>query len=227
MKKAILFIIPALFLSILNFSVWAASEITTEKQKLSYALGAYFSQGVSQQNIDLDIPVFLQAVQDMLNKAELKLTPKEIQEILAQYQQKLVNERTAASNANKTAGKTFLEENKKKKDVVELPSGLQYKIIKKGSGQKPAADSSVNVHYQGTLIDGKVFDSSYERGQPFTLSLKGNIIKGWKEAVPLMSVGSKWQIYVPAELAYGEEGVVNSIGPNETLIFDIELLAIK
>jgi len=226
MKKATLLIISTIFLSAFNFHVWAESDIKTEKQKLSYALGAYFSQTISQQNVDLDVPVFLQAIEDILNKAELKLSEKEIQDILAQYQQKLINERASIADTNKTAGKAFLEENKKKKDVVALPSGLQYKIIKEGDGQKPASDSSVNVHYQGTLIDGTVFDSSYERGQPITLSLN-QVIKGWQEALPLMSVGSKWQIYVPSELAYGERGAGNSIKPNETLIFDIELLAIK
>ena len=226
MKKIILIIFPAIFFSIINLPVWADSTITTDKQKLSYALGAYFSQSVSQQNVDLDVPVFLQAIDDVLNKRNLKLTTKEIQEVLAQYQQKLITERTASANSNKAAGKLFLEENKKKKGVIELPSGLQYKIIKEGSGPKPTSDGSVNVHYQGTLIDGKVFDSSYERGQPVTLTLK-QVIKGWQEALPLMSVGSKWQIYVPPELAYGERGAGNAIGPDETLIFDIELLAIN
>jgi len=226
MKKAVLFIIPATFFTLLNFHVQAESEAMTDKQKLSYALGAYFSQSISQQNVDLDIPVFLQAIEDVLTKTGLKLTPEEIQEVLAQYQQKLVSERNVAADTNKSASKTFLEENRKKEGVVELPSGLQYKIIKEGNGQKPGNDSSVNVHYHGTLIDGKVFDSSYERGEPITLSLK-QVIKGWQEALPLMSVGSKWQIYVPSELAYGERGAGNSIGPNETLIFDIELLEIN
>ncbi|MEE9552050.1 MAG: FKBP-type peptidyl-prolyl cis-trans isomerase, partial [Gammaproteobacteria bacterium] len=185
-----------------------------------------FSQGVAQQNVDLDLEAFTQAIKDALtNKSEIKLTKSEIKIILTQYQKKLTKEKTATANANKTRGEQFLVENKKQKGVVELPSGLQYKIIKEGNGNKPNKDSSVNVHYHGTFTNGNVFDSSYDRGEPISLSLN-QVIKGWQEALPLMAVGSKWKIYVPSELAYGEPGR-GSIGPNETLVFDIELLAIN
>jgi len=224
-KKIIAFIVFTSFL--LNFSpVWAETEIKTEKQKLSYAMGIYFSQSIVQQKADLDIDVFTQAVNDVLTNTDLKMTQQEIQTALSNYQQQLVKERNAASGGNKVKGEKFLEENKKKEGVVELKSGLQYKIIKQGDGKKPIKDNSVKVHYHGMLINGEVFDSSYDRGEPITLSLN-QVIKGWQEAVPMMNVGSKWQIYVPSDLAYGDRGAGGSIGPNETLIFDIELLAIN
>jgi FKBP-type peptidyl-prolyl cis-trans isomerase FklB len=226
MKKIPAFIIPLFIVYMAAVPAWAAAEIKTDQQKLSYALGAYFSQGVTNQNIDLDVPAFLQAIDDVLNKSQLKLTDSEIQTVLQQYQQKIAGERTAAAGNNKTAGEKFLEENKKKEGVKVTASGLQYKIIKEGSGQKPKSDSNVKVHYHGTHINGTVFDSSVDRGEPIDLSL-AQVIKGWQEALPLMGVGAKYQIYVPAHLAYGERGAGNSIGPNETLIFDIELLGIN
>jgi FKBP-type peptidyl-prolyl cis-trans isomerase FklB len=225
MKKAFLYCLIALF-SMSIASAWAAAELNTEKQKLSYALGAYFSQGVSQQGLDMDIPAFIQAVEDVLNKAQLKLSDEELQTVLTQYQEKLANERNASANNNKTAGENFLAANKNKEGVVTLPNGLQYKVLKEGSGPKPKSDSEVKVHYHGTHINGEVFDSSYDRGEPISLSLT-QVIKGWQEALPLMSVGSKYQFYIPAELAYGERGAGNSIGPNEALVFDIELLGIN
>jgi FKBP-type peptidyl-prolyl cis-trans isomerase FklB len=225
MKKTSL-LTGCIVLSLLSFTSLAAVELKTDKQKLSYALGAYFSQGIKQQNVDLDIPTFLQAVEDSLNKAPLQMTEPEIQTALDQYKEKLANERNAAAVTNKTVGAKFLEINRAKAGVVSLPSGLQYKIIKEGTGVKPDSTSNVKVHYQGTLLDGKVFDSSYERGEPVSFNLN-QVIKGWQEVLPLMTVGSKWQVYIPPELAYGERGAGKMIGPNETLIFDIELLGIN
>jgi FKBP-type peptidyl-prolyl cis-trans isomerase FklB len=226
MNKKILFSTTFTFLLVSISPLWAAAEIKTDKQKLSYALGIYFSQGVSQQNIEMDIPAFLQAVEDVLNKSDLKLGEADMQQVLTTYQQKIVKERGVIADSNKTSGEKFLSENKQKDGVVTLPSGLQYKIVKQGDGPKPKNDSNIKVHYHGTHIDGKVFDSSYDRGEPISLSLN-QVIKGWQEALPLMSVGSKFKIYVPSELAYGDRGAGNSIGPNETLIFDIELLGIN
>ena len=226
MNKQIHIIIIATIFSLFAASSWAAAEIKNEKQKLSYSLGAYFSQGVANQNIDLDIPAFLQAVEDVLGKSELKLNEAQMQEALTAYQQKLVGERNASAGNNKAAGEKFLAENAKKEGVVTLDNGLQYKVLKEGDGPKPTSDSNVKVHYHGTHINGQVFDSSYDRGEPISLSLE-QVIKGWQEALPLMSVGSKYQFYIPADLAYGERGAGNSIGPNEALIFDIELLGIN
>ena len=220
---AILFAPAAALL--LGTALAAETEISTDKQKLSYALGIYFSQGIAQQDVELDAPAFLQAIEDALLGSDLKLSPGEIQQVLDQYQRQLTAERAAAADSNQAAGEKFLRENGEKKDIVKLPSGLQYRVIRAGSGPSPAPDSSVKVHYQGTLINGTVFDSSYERGEPVVLTLN-RVIKGWQEALPLMTVGSKWQIYVPSELAYGQRGAGNSIGPNETLIFDIELIEI-
>jgi len=224
MKKTVL--LSSFLICWLSLPAVAAVELKTEQQKLSYALGAYFSQGVNQQNVDLDIPVFLQAVEDSLRKSELKMSESEIQTVLNQYKEKLVTERNAAAGTNKTAGQKFMEDNKSKEGIVSLPSGLQYKIIKEGTGTKPKSDSNVKVHYQGALIDGKVFDSSYERGEPVSFKLD-QVIKGWQEVLPLMSVGSKWQVYIPSELAYGERGAGKTIGPNETLVFEIELIGIN
>ena len=213
-------------LCLTSIATHAAVELKTDKQKLSYALGAYFSQGVKQQNVDLDIPTFLQAVEDSLNKAPLQMTESEIETVLNQYKEKLASERNATAGTNKSVGQKFLEANKTKEGVVTLPNGLQYKIIEEGTGAKPASESNVKVHYQGTLIDGKVFDSSYERGEPVSFNLN-QVIKGWQEVLPLMSIGSKWQVYIPPDLAYGERGAGGAIGPNATLIFEIELIGIN
>ncbi len=212
------------FLMALLTSVQAA-EIKTEKQKLSYSLGAYFANGIAGQNIDMDVPAFIQAVEDILNKSELKLTDEEMQTALTNYQKQEQERRASIAVKNKSAGESYLAENKKKDGVVTLPSGLQYKVLKQGEGEKPAPGGNVTVNYHGTHIDGRVFDSSYDRGQPISLSL-GQVIKGWQEVVPLMNVGSKYQVYIPSELAYGERGA-GTIGPNETLVFDIELLSIN
>ncbi len=216
--------------TLMSFSAFAATEVKTEintdKQKLSYAMGTYFAMGITQQEMDIDIPAFVQAVEDVMNKSEPQISIKEMQDILTKYKETVAAEESKAIARNEKAGEAFLAENKKKEGVVETSSGLQYKILTKGSGKKPAAGSNVTVHYKGTLIDGTVFDSSYDRGQAATLSL-GQVIKGWQEAVPMMTTGSKWQIYVPAELAYGDRAASELIGPGSTLVFDIELISIN
>ena len=203
-----------------------AVKIETDQEKLSYSMGIFFGQTVIRQEMEIDIPAFMQAVEDVLNKTEKKLSDDEMQKIINTYQKKEQDERAAKSDNNKVDGKKFLTENKSKEGVIELPSGLQYKIIKDGEGEKPVANSRVVVHYRGTLIDETEFDSSYARGEPIELGLN-QVIKGWQEALQLMSVGSKWQIVIPSELAYGERGAGRVIGPNSTLIFDIELVSIK
>lgn len=215
-----------IFLLMLALPVQAETGLTTDKQKLSYALGVYFSKSIAGQTRDIDNAAFLQAIEDVLGDKQLKLTTEEMKTVLSDYQNKLKQERTARADDNLNSGEKFLEENGKKEDVVELESGLQYKVIKKGTGEKPQSDSNVKVHYHGTLINGEVFDSSYERGEPVDLTVN-QVIKGWQEALTKMPVGSKWKVYIPSELAYGERGAGDVIGPNETLIFDIELLAIN
>ena len=210
----------------MSFSVFALAEVKTDDQKLSYAMGTYFAMGITQQDVKLDVPAFVQAVEDVLNKNEPQISIQEMQEILTKYKETVAAEETMAIAKNKKAGEAFLAENKKKEGVVVTTSGLQYKILKQGSGAKPAAGSSVTVHYKGTLVDGTVFDSSFDRGQPASLSL-GQVIKGWQEAVPMMTTGSTWQIYVPSELAYGDRAASELIGPSSTLIFDIELISVN
>jgi FKBP-type peptidyl-prolyl cis-trans isomerase FklB len=215
-----------LIISLMSLSVFATTEVKTDDQKLSYAMGTYFAMGITQQDVKLDVPAFVQAVEDVLNKNEPQINIQEMQEILTKYKETVAAEETKAIAKNKKAGEAFLAENKNKEGVVVTTSGLQYKILKQGSGAKPATGSSVTVHYKGTLVDGTVFDSSFDRGQPATLSL-GQVIKGWQEAVPMMTTGSTWQIYVPSELAYGDRAASELIGPASTLIFDIELISVN
>jgi FKBP-type peptidyl-prolyl cis-trans isomerase FklB len=203
-----------------------AAKIETDQEKLSYSMGIFFGQSVSRQGMDLDTPAFIQAVEDVLNGKELKLDKEEMQQILAAYQKKEQEDRASQADENKVNGEKYLTENKIKEGVIELESGLQYKVITAGNGNKPSVDNTVVVHYRGTLIDGTEFDSSYSRGEPAELGVS-QVIKGWQEALQLMPTGSKWQIAVPSSLAYGQRGAGGAIGPNSTLLFDIELLEIK
>ncbi len=203
-----------------------AVKIETDLEKLSYSMGTFFGQSVNRQEMEIDIPAFMQAVEDVLNNAEKKLTDDEMQKILNTYQKKEKEEQITKSTISKVDGEKFLAENRNNDGVIVLASGLQYKIIKNSIGKKPTANSRVVVHYRGTLIDGTEFDSSYARGEPIELNLN-QVIKGWQEALQLMAIGSKWQIVIPSELAYGKRGAGRVIEPNATLIFDIELLSIK
>jgi FKBP-type peptidyl-prolyl cis-trans isomerase FklB len=203
-----------------------AVKIETDLEKLSYSMGIFFGQSINRQEMEIDIPAFMQAVEDVLNNAEKKLTDDEMKKILNTYQKKEKEEQITKSTISKVDGEKFLAENRNNDGVIVLASGLQYKIIKNSIGKKPTANSRVVVHYRGTLIDGTEFDSSYARGEPIELNLN-QVIKGWQEALQLMAIGSKWQIVIPSELAYGKRGAGRVIGPNATLIFDIELLSIK
>lgn len=220
----------AVIFLLISFSTIAATDtspgIKTDEQKLSYAMGTYFALGVAQQNVEIDVPAFIQAIEDVLNQNEPKISMEEMKNIIAQYKETITKQQSVAIAANQKAGDAFLAENRKKEGVIESPTGLQYKVITEGTGAKPDAGSNVTVHYKGTLVDGTVFDSSYDRGQPATLSLT-QVIKGWQEAVPMMKTGSKWQIYVPSKLAYGDRAASDVIGPASTLVFDIELISIN
>ncbi len=202
--------------------VGAEDTAMTDRQKLSYALGVFFSQSVMQQTIDLDNDYFLMAVEDQLKGNKTKLTPEEIQTLFAEFRQQAQQKRTSQASENRRAGKAFLEGNKSNPGVVVLDNGLQYEILRAGEGKSPSANSEVTVHYRGTHINGEEFDSSYSRNEPARLSLN-RVIKGWQSGVPLMRAGAKWRLYIPPELAYGGNGQ-GTIGPNETLIFDIELI---
>jgi len=206
----------------------AVPALTTRKQKFSYGLGMNFGAGLGanlkRQSVEYDPALVVQGFKDALTGAKTRITPEEAQAVLKEVQEEKIKE-TAAKN--KADGEAFLAANKAKEGVVTLPSGLQYKILKEGAGPKPNAADAVVCNYRGTLIDGTEFDSSYKRGQPATFPV-GGVIKGWTEALQVMPVGSKWQLYIPADLAYGEQGMPRGgIEPNSTLIFDVELISIQ
>lgn len=204
----------------------AEKQPQTENEKFSYAVGVQLGQNVVHQAIKIDNESFLQGISDTINQQGLKLSLEEMQQALVKYRDEEIKRQEQAAIDNKKAGEEFLSENKKDKDVVELASGLQYKIIKQGDGEKPKLADNITVHYRGTLINGTEFDSSYKRGKPVSLKL-ANVIKGWQEALPLMPVGSKWRLFIPPDLAYGDKAAGPDIGPNSTLLFDIELLSIN
>jgi len=212
----------------------AAPALTTRKQKFSYALGMSIGSGLGgnlkKQGVEFDPNLVSQGVKDSLAGGKTRLTQEEAQAVLGEVQTEVRKQQQEknqqAGAANKTEGEAFLAANKAKDGVVTLPSGLQYKILTAGTGPKPAATDSVSCNYRGTLINGTEFDSSYKRGQPATFGV-GQVIKGWTEALQLMPVGSKWQLFIPSSLAYGEQGAGGGqIGPNATLIFEVELLSI-
>jgi len=204
--------------------------LKTEKDKFSYALGMNLGSGLHKQSVDVDPAIFLRGLKDGLAAGKTLLTEQEAQATLVQMQndlrKKAQEKMQQAAVSNKQTGDAFLASNKAQEGVITLPSGLQYKILKEGAGPKPAATDSVVCNYRGTLLDGTEFDSSYKRGQPATFQVNG-VIKGWTEALQLMPVGSKWQLVIPSDLAYGERGAGQQIGPNSTLIFEVELLSIQ
>lgn len=212
------------------FSVSAHAEdakgLENDKQKFSYTVGYQIGAGLKRDGVDVDPEAVTQGLRDVLTGAAARLSREQMHAAIATYQQKETEQRAAAMEDNRKAGEAFLADNKKKAGVTELPSGLQYQVIKKGEGKQPKLSDTVTVHYRGTLINGTEFDSSYGRGEPASFQLDG-IIKGWQEALPMMQEGAKWKIFVPPALAYGEQGTGAAIGPNATLIFEIELLAIK
>ena len=207
----------------------AAAPLKTAKEKASYAIGQNIAKGLQKDGVDVDAGSLTRGVRDALAGNKSLLTDQEAQvaltslatEVRAKQQAKM----QIAAETNKKQGDAFLAENKTKPGVVALPSGLQYKVLKEGNGPKPTPGDKVTCNYSGTLIEGKEFDSSYKRGQPVTFSV-GEVIKGWNEALQLMPVGSKWQLVVPPDLAYGDHGAGQDIGPNSTLIFEVELLSI-
>jgi FKBP-type peptidyl-prolyl cis-trans isomerase FklB len=204
--------------------------LTTEKEKRSYALGMNIGESVKQDNLDLDPAIVSQALKDALSGGKMLMTDAEAKEVLGKLRSEVIAKRQAemqkAGESNKAAGQQFLAENKAKTGVVTLPSGLQYKILKEGTGPKPTAADTVVCNYRGTLINGTEFDSSEKHGGPATFGV-GQVIKGWTEALQLMPVGSKWELFIPSDLAYGERSPGPEIGPDSTLIFDIDLLSIK
>jgi FKBP-type peptidyl-prolyl cis-trans isomerase FklB len=204
--------------------------LVTPKDKFSYALGLSIGRNFKEQSIEVNSTLFLQGIKDVLAGAKPLMTDAEVATSLTQMQNDIKAKQAETMKllaaVNLKEGTAFLAANKTKPGVVTLPSGLQYKILTAGNGPKPTASDTVVCNYRGTLINGKEFDSSFSRGKPETLPV-GRVIKGWSEALQLMPVGSKWQLYIPADLAYGDHGAGPDIGPNATLIFDIELISIQ
>lgn len=204
--------------------------LKTDQDKISYAIGMQVGNSLHSQSVQVDPKILAQGLNDALAGSKMLLTDQEAKALLTQLQQQVrtaqMQKMQALSASNKTEGEAFLASNKTKEGVVALPSGLQYKILQQGTGPKPTASDTVVCNYRGTLLNGKEFDSSYKRGQPITIPV-GRVIKGWTEALQLMPVGSKWQLYIPSDLAYGEQSMGSDLGPNATLIFDVELVSIK
>ncbi len=203
-----------------------ALELDTDKKRLSYFVGLQVGQQIKHDGIELDDAAFIAAIKDIAAGATPRLSQAELQATFQRVKQQREADEAKAGEKNRLEGEGFLAENKKKSDVKVTASGLQYKILTAGSGAKPKATSTVDVHYRGTLIDGTEFDSSYRRGQPASFPVNG-VIGGWTEALQLMQEGAKWQLFIPPELAYGSRGTGSDIGPNSTLIFEVELLKVK
>jgi len=206
-----------------------SEELDTDVKKLSYVLGMDIGNSLKQGKIEIDVDTLKQAIEDTLNGKKPLLTLEQAQEIKQSYFQKMqekhAEEAKALGEKNQKEGAVFLAANKGKDGVITTASGLQYQVIKTGEGPKPKDTDKVTVNYKGTLLDGTEFDSSYKRGKPVSFPVKG-VIPGWTEALQLMPVGSTYRLFVPANLAYGERGAGDKIGPNAVLIFDVELMGI-
>ena len=223
MKLNTLVLIPALLSTAL---ITNAAEIKTEQQQLSYIYGVQFGQNLKNDGFILDMDAFKAGFDDMINDNPPKIDQATAQRVIQSYQQQkqiLLAEKAASKQKESEA---YLANNAKEEGVKTSVSGLQYKVLKEGTGKSPTAQDKVVAHYTGKLLDGTVFDSSHERGEPATFPVSG-VIKGWQEVLPLMKEGGHWQIVVPANLAYGDRGIGNVIGPNETLLFDIELISVE
>ena len=226
--SSVLFICILTFISCNNMNTTekepiVLNEESSEISKVSYSLGISIANNLKQQNFDsITVEALAKGIDDVYSQNELMVTQEEANEIIQNYF-KAKAEKKALENMD--AGKKFLEENKTKEGIVTLASGMQYQIITEGTGGSPTLESKVTTHYHGTLIDGTVFDSSVDRGQPASFPVNG-VIPGWTEALQLMKVGSKWKLFIPSELAYGPNSPGGAIGPNATLIFDVELISI-
>ena len=229
MKSSITTLVVLLLLPMTLFTQQKES-LQTQKGKVSYSIGIDIGRNMKRQLIEVDLDLLMRGVKDGLGDAKCALADSVMQQTMAAWQKEMMaktNEtQKKAGEKNKKEGDVFLAENKKKDGVITLPSGLQYKILKDGTGKSPKATDTVVTHYRGTLINGKEFDSSYKRSQPATFPVN-QVIAGWTEALQKMKVGSKWQLFVPSKLGYGENGAGQDIGPNATLIFEVELLDIK
>ncbi|MWJ28043.1 hypothetical protein GPM19_07475 [Halomonas sp. ZH2S] len=210
-------------------SPWALAAPETEQEQLAYSLGVTLGESMQEDISDLDMDTFTQGMRDVFEGNELALSEEQMADALMAFQQRSLEARQAeadeAAQANLKVGEAFLEENAAREEVTVTESGLQYEVVESGDGATPGPEDTVEVHYEGMLLDGTVFDSSYERGEPVSFQV-GQVIEGWQEALQLMSVGDTWMVYIPAELGYGAQGQ-GPIGPNETLTFRVELLDVE
>lgn len=235
LNKTLIPVFLVILLSTLTACDWISNKgkPETDKEKLSYTIGAQIGYSLKRDKIEIDPDVLLQAIEDVQSESEMRMTQEEMRDAMMARQKTIMEARRAdmeklmaGAEKNKEEGVKYLAENKKKEGVVTLPSGLQYKVIEKGEGKSPGLTSTVVAHYRGTLIDGTEFDSSHKRGEPTTFRVD-RVIKGWQEALQKMKPGAKWQVYIPSDLAYGDKPSGEKIGPNSTLIFDINLIEVK
>ena len=233
MKRQFLAILTTLTIVLLAIGCTAADKtpkLETLMDKVSYSIGLNIGKDFKAQNIEVNPELLARGIKDAISDTKPLLTDEEIQEAIGSFQQERMAEAEemakAAGEKNRQEGESFLLENAKKEGVVTLPSGLQYKVIEEGTGKSPEPGDQVTVHYRGTLVDGTEFDSSYERGEPVTFPV-GGVIPGWTEALQLMKEGAKWNLFIPPSLAYGEQGAGQVIGPNATLLFEVELISVQ
>src|SRR5213080_4105381 len=224
MKRSIV-IISASLLAFPLFGQEKSPQFKDQKDKVSYAIGMQIGFNLARQKVDINPDVLNAGMKDAI-AGKPQLTPDQVKDVMAQFEKEMEQKQKQLGEKNKTDGAKFLEDNKKKAGVKTTASGLQYKVEKEGTGSQPKATDMVTVNYRGTLIDGTEFDSSYKRGQPATFPVTG-VIKGWTEALQLMKVGSKYQVFVPSNLAYGERSVSPDLSANSTLIFEVELMDAK
>ncbi len=230
MKNTYLFIILFVVTAVSIGSAHGQVELKDDKDKVSYSVGFQVGSDFKQQGMEIKPEIFLEGVKDSLAGEKPLMSLEEIQTTLMALKEKVVaamqKERLEKAEKNLKVGQDYLAENKKKEGIITLPSGLQYKVIKEGTGAMPKATDTVTVNYRGTLIDGTEFDSSYKRKEPVTFQVNG-VIPAWTEALQLMKEGAKWQLFIPSELAYGERGAGAVIEPNSTLLFDVELISLN
>ena len=224
MRRFIL-IVSAFLLALPLFGQEKSTQLKDQKDKVSYSIGMNIGLNLSRQKVDINPDVLVAGIKDAIT-GKPQLTQDQVKDVMQQFEKDMEQKQKQAGEKNKTEGEKFLAENKNKEGVKTTASGLEYKVLKDGTGAQPKATDMVTVNYRGTLIDGTEFDSSYKRGQPATFPLNG-VIKGWTEGLQLMKAGSKYQFFVPSNLAYGERAVGPDIAPNATLIFEVELLDVK
>jgi FKBP-type peptidyl-prolyl cis-trans isomerase FklB len=230
MKTLGWFVVLGLLFFVAQGNAQEGRVLKNQKEKISYSIGMEIGKNFKKQSIDVDPEALLKGIQDGTSGGKTLMTDQEIRDTLTAFQKermaKQEEEMKKLGEKNRKEGEAFLAANKKKEGVKTLSSGLQYKVIKSGTGKKPRSTDTVTTHYRGTFIDGAEFDSSYHRGQPATFPVHG-VIQGWTEALQLMEEGAKWQLFIPSKLAYGEQGHGHAIGPNATLIFEVELISVQ